>query len=315
MPGKGAAPRPGILVALLCGLWLVSLDASQTPPFRSPFPQPPPPPGDFDLVLSYVTVTAARNATPPRLSVGDFHISEDNKEQKIDYFAVQNQPVSIGIVWGGGRGFDDPAPDPDVRECPRSFVRNSVPGSEFFLLSGDKVTTPYTTEPTRLPLNFAWSGASSDTIYIGLDVLKESANPRKILLVIAPPGEGGGGQLQSEYVEHVASRLSTQGAQATQVHVMSFVSDAREANHPAAIFLSELVDLTGGSYYFGPVSNTACANLARELRVQYLIGYHPTNAAKDGKWRKLNIKVDSPGNSPKLSARIKRGYYAAKASR
>ena len=82
-----------------------------------------------------------------------------------------------------------------------------------------------------------------------------------------------------------------------------------------SIFLSELVDLTGGSYYLGPVSNSVCANLAKELRVQYLIGYHPTNTAKDGKWRKLSVKVDSPASGAKLSARIKRGYYAAKTPR
>jgi len=288
----------------------VSLDAGQIPS-RPQLPQGPPP-GDFDLILSYVTVTAAKNATAPRLFSENFHIFEDGKEQKNDYFLVQNQPVSIGIVWGAGTGFDDPPPDPDVRECPREFVKNSVPGSEFFLLSGDKVTTSYTTEPARLPSNYAWSGASSDTVYIGLDVLKESANPRKILLVIAPPGAGGGGQLQSDYVERAAIRLSTQGAQSTQVHVMSFMRGAEDADHPGAIFLSELVDLTGGSYYLGPVSNSACAKLAKELRVQYLIGYHPTNTAKDGKWRKLSMKVDSPEGGPKLSARIKRGYYAAK---
>ena len=121
--------------------------------------------------------------------------------------------------------------------------------------------------------------------------------------------------MQSEYVERVASRLSAQGAHASQVHVLSFVAGASDANHPGSIFLSELVDLTGGTYYMGPVSNSVCANLAKELRVQYLIGYHPTNTVKDGKWRKLSVKVESPQGGAKLSARIKRGYYAAKAPR
>src|SRR5688572_11797480 len=114
MPGKGVSPGPWVLIGLLCLLWLVSIDAGQTPPFRPPLPSSPPP-GDFDLVLSYVTVTAAKNAEAPRLASANFHVLEDGKEQQIDYFAVQAQPLSIGIVWGGGT-----APDPDVRDCPRA---------------------------------------------------------------------------------------------------------------------------------------------------------------------------------------------------
>jgi len=262
-------------------------------------------------VLSYVTVTATKNEIPPRLSAKDFRLVEDNTEQRIDYFAVQDQPVSVGIVWGGGTGFDATAPDPEVRECPRAFMKNAPPGSEYFLLSGDKVTTSFTTLVERIPMNFAWSGSSSDSIFIGLDVLKEAAYPRKILFVIAKPEGGGGGQLQSDYVERAAIRLGS-----TQVHVVSFFGgDVREINHEGSIFFSELSDLTGGSYYLGPGSSVICANLARELRVQYLIGYHPTSKAKDGKWRKLSIKLDSATDSGKLKPRIRRGYYAAKESR
>jgi Ca-activated chloride channel homolog len=300
----GTAGRTFIIACLF--LLLVSVAAGQFPPR----PQLPPPP-DLDLVLSYVTVTASKNEIPPRLSAKDFLLFEDNTQQKIDYFAVQDQPISVGIVWGGGTGFDPTPPDPDVRECPKAFMKNIVPGSEYFLLSGDKVTTSFTTILERIPLNFAWSGSSSDSIFIGMDVLKEAAFPRKILFVVAKPEGGDGGQLQIDYVEQAAIRLGS-----TQVHVVSFFGgDVREINHEGSIFFSELSDLTGGSYYLGPGASVICANLARELRMQYLIGYHPTNNTKDGKWRRLSIKVDSSTDSRKLRPRIRRGYYAAKGSR
>lgn len=190
-------------------------------------------------------------------------------------------------------------------------MENIGPGTEYFLLAGDTITTSYTTDLKRIPLNFAWSSSSSDSIFIGLDVLKEAANPRKILVAVAKPRGGGGGQLQREYVERAAIRLGS-----TQVHVISFFDgDVRELNHEGSLFFSELSDLTGGSYYLGPTSNVACANLAKELRVQYLIGFRPTNEARDGKWRKLSVKVDSSRDPLQLKARIRRGYYAAKESR
>jgi VWFA-related protein len=267
--------------------------------------RPAPPPLDPDLILSYVTVTAPKNITPPRLSAKDFHILEDNVEQKIDYFAVQDQPPTVGIVWGAGTAFDDPAPDWSVRECPREFMKAMPLGSEYFVLSADTVTTSFTTDLRQIPINYARSSASTDSVYIGLDVLKEAANPRKILLIVTKPQGGGGGLLQRNYLERVVIR------QGYQVHVVSFFFDSGDANLEGTNFLGEIADLTGGSFYMGPPSNVFCRDLARQLQVQYLIGYHPTNDAKNGKWRKLSVKVDSSGGA-NLKARIRRGYYANK---
>ena len=99
------------------------------------------------------------------------------------------------------------------------------------------------------------------------------------------------------------------------VHVMVFDPGGSQVNHEGQIFLSELSDLTGGSFTLTVPSSVICAQLAQELRVQYLIGYHPTNADKDGKWRKLGVKLNPELGGAKLKARIKRGYYAAKESR
>lgn len=301
---KGGLPVRTLLILTLS---LLSTAGGGQLPARRPLTPVPPP--DFDLILSYVTVTASKGVAP-RLSGKDFQLFEDDKEQKIDYFAVQDQPATIGILWGAGTGFDNPAPDPDVRECPRVFMKNMVTGSEYFLLSGDTVTTPYTTNIELIPRNFRLSGASADTVYIGLDVLKEGANSRRILLVITTRQGGGGGQLQNTYVERAAIR------QGYQTHIMSFTKDAGELlDGEGQIFLNEVAELTGGSFFFGNPSFAACANLAKELQVQYLVGHHPTNAAKDGKWRKLTIRVTSPEDGPKLKARIRRGYYAAKEPR
>ena len=302
--------RKGGLYILLLVVLTLSLLASGTAgqlPARRPLIAAPPP--DFDLILSYVTVTASKGVAP-RLSAKDLQLFEDNKEQKIDYFAVQDQPATVGILWGGGTAFDDPPPDFDMRECPKTFMKNMVPGSEYFVLSGDAVTTSYTTNIELIPPAFRLSGANTDTVYIGLDVLKEGANSRKLLLVITTPQGGGGGQLQNTYVESAAIR------QGYQTHIMSFSGPTTEPqNNEGQIFLNEIAELTGGSFFFGVPSRVACVNLAKELQVQYLVGYHPTNSAKDGKWRRLSVKVNSAEDGPKLKARIRRGYYAAKEPR
>jgi len=46
--------------------------------------------------------------------------------------------------------------------------------------------------------------------------------------------------------------------------------------------------------------------IADETRVYYLIGYNPTNTARDGKFRKIELKVDGKD----MRVRARKGYYA-----
>ena len=54
----------------------------------------------------------------------------------------------------------------------------------------------------------------------------------------------------------------------------------------------------------------AAAELSIELRNQYLVAYHPTNLAHDGKWHKVTVRVTPPQNLPRLQVYAKAGYYA-----
>ena len=51
------------------------------------------------------------------------------------------------------------------------------------------------------------------------------------------------------------------------------------------------------------------AEIARDLRIQYQIGYNPTNSARDGRWREIRVRIK---DHPEASVRSRRGYYARK---
>ncbi len=51
------------------------------------------------------------------------------------------------------------------------------------------------------------------------------------------------------------------------------------------------------------------SEIARDLRVQYQLGYNPTNSASDGRWREIRVKIK---DHPEASVRTRRGYYARK---
>jgi VWFA-related protein len=73
--------------------------------------------------------------------------------------------------------------------------------------------------------------------------------------------------------------------------------------------LKRLTDGTGGWTY--PIvaakrCKEVCLLVADELRNQYLLGYYPTNEARDGRWRTLTVRTTRSGVT--LAARA--GYFA-----
>lgn len=75
--------------------------------------------------------------------------------------------------------------------------------------------------------------------------------------------------------------------------------------------LEELTEKTGGRVFFPySVENLASAFdvIDEELRSQYSLTYVPTNKARDGKFRKIRVKlIDQKG----LTVRHREGYFAA----
>jgi VWFA-related protein len=70
--------------------------------------------------------------------------------------------------------------------------------------------------------------------------------------------------------------------------------------------LRNIAQLTGGrSSFRGSISQGLDA-LNSATRVEYLLGFYPSNASWDGKYRKIAVKVSRPG----LTVSYRHGYYA-----
>jgi Ca-activated chloride channel homolog len=74
-------------------------------------------------------------------------------------------------------------------------------------------------------------------------------------------------------------------------------------------YLHSLADATGGTVYVADRMENlgdAFSKIAAELRSQYSLGYVSTNQKKDGKYRKVTVKIDVPG----CIVKAKKGYYS-----
>jgi Mg-chelatase subunit ChlD len=79
--------------------------------------------------------------------------------------------------------------------------------------------------------------------------------------------------------------------------------------HTADAYLTELADKSGGKLHRADMLGSlpaAFAQIAAELRQQYSLGYYPANAARDGKYRKIQVRVSRKG----VVVRARPGYRA-----
>jgi Ca-activated chloride channel family protein len=93
--------------------------------------------------------------------------------------------------------------------------------------------------------------------------------------------------------------------------VLSFGFSPEEVSGPK--LLSEIATQTGGRAFSASLTSdlpSVASRIAVELRNQYVLGYYPKNAAKDGKYRNVEIRLMQPKGVLALKAHWRLGYYA-----
>jgi Ca-activated chloride channel family protein len=142
-------------------------------------------------------------------------------------------------------------------------------------------------------------------VYLGLNKLKESSNPKRALLLISD-----GDDNHSRYtLSNVRDFLREQ-------NVQIYAIDVTGSAFFTAGTLNQMTNLSGGqTFYPGNGASMAdiCRKIASELKNQYVLGYRSTNTAKDGAWRRIKVAVNLPKTpyaNVALTVRAKQGYYA-----
>lgn len=81
--------------------------------------------------------------------------------------------------------------------------------------------------------------------------------------------------------------------------------------------LRKIAERTGGRAYFPRHErdlNDAFTQIQRDLREQYLVAYSPSNKARDGSYRKIEIQVVNPALRQTLKLNYRAGYFAKTAN-
>jgi Ca-activated chloride channel homolog len=315
---RNAVALAGLTLFLLTSLTrpaiVNSATAAQSGPIRiganGRVPAPDPPPLEYDLHLLTVSVTGKGNSVPG-LTRDRFQVLEDGVEQKISYFWEDSRPISVGFLMDASSNMTDQMNEA-IRDAGQAFLKSKQPLDEYFVINfsdSPTMVVAYTLDTKLMPHVYPKIGESPlyDAIYLGLDAIKEAANPRKALLTITAGVNNGKGVTDDQLVNYAIKQ---------PVQIYSLLFNGPSAASDSANVLELLAGVSGGRASITGDSSFAvealCAELAQALKTQYLIGYKSTNSALDGKRRGVKVKVNQSAGAPKLSVWTQSGYYARK---
>jgi Ca-activated chloride channel family protein len=269
---------------------------------------------DVDLVLVNAAVSDSKGRMVTGLQQDNFRIWEDKVEQKVEYFSSEDTPMSIGLIFDATGSMADKIST--ARDAAASFLRVGNPDDEYFLVTFSQRVTlvePFTTDISRLQNHMLFTPAKGltplfDAVYLGLETMKTAKNKRKALLLITD-GEDNHSRYSFADIKEFAKE------QDVEVFVIGIVNPSGELalGQSGRTTIENLAQTSDGEAFF-PESvdqlEDICNKIGLELRNQYVLGYHSTNRAKDGRWRKIRLKMNPPKGISYLSVHAKTGYYA-----
>lgn len=274
---------------------------------------------EVNLVLVPVTVTDPRGRLVSGLQKENFKVFENKKRQSIVSFSGEDVPASIGLVFDTSGSMRDKIVK--ARSATKSFFETLNPDDEAFLLT-------FAGRPT-LPRGFSSNfsqmqnslfaetpkgrTALIDAVFLALDRMGSAGNPRRALLVVSDGIDNHSRYLMRDLME-VAVEADV------QIYSIGIHDWLRNLDEPAERIeirrghhlLEDLSELTGGMHLVVKDFNNlkdVMHKIAIALHNQYVIGYHPPGAPLDGKWRKINVRLDPPRGLPPLNVYARRGYY------
>jgi Ca-activated chloride channel family protein len=272
---------------------------------------------NVNMVVVGVTVTDPYDRIVTGLDKSNFEVFDEKVSQEIATFSTEDVPISVGMIFDASGSMSDKIEK--SKEAALQFFKTSNPEDEFMLIQFNErpdLISAFTSKFEKLQdrLLFVKSGGRTallDAIYLGLNEMKKARSSRKALLVISD-----GGDNHSRYTENEIKRAVRESdAQIFAVAVLEPLASRNRTPEEAAgpSLLSDLATVSGGRMFSVEDASELpdiAEKISIELRNEYVIGYKPSNLVRDGRWRRIKVKLDAPRGLPPLQVYARTGYYA-----
>ena len=269
---------------------------------------------DVDLVLVPVTITDPLNRLVTGLEKENFQLYEGNSAQQIRTFSSEDAPVSLGVIFDSSGSMSSKMDR--AKEAVIEFFKTANPQDEFFMITFSdepEEVSDFTSSVDEIQNKLVFAvprrrTALLDAIYLGIKKMREAKYPKKALLIISD-----GGDNHSRYTENeIKSLVKEADVMIYAIGIYDRYASAVEERLGPQL-LSDITELTGGRAFTIDNPNDlgdVATKIGVELRNQYVLGYRPSKVVRDGKWRKIKVKLLPPKGLPPLKVYARTGYYA-----
>ena len=297
--------RPGVAGLLASALMVAGLGAQQQPPrIRT----------GVELVSLNVTVSDGTKYVTG-LKQDDFDVFEDGAEQSISFFSNIQQASALAILLDTSNSMEEKLGT--AQEAAVGFAKRMRPDDTIEVIdfnSQVRIVQPFTSDVAALERAIRGTTVNGSTslynaIYISLKELKRerartAEEIRRQAIVVLSDGDDTSSLVQYDEVLDLAKRSET----AIYAIGLRQSETGRTRFKEAEFVLRQLSQETGGRAFF---PNTVAElpkiyqTISDELSSQYSIAYTSKNPLKNGAWRRIVVRVKTPG----LTARTRQGYY------
>jgi Ca-activated chloride channel family protein len=309
--------RRGVLVSAALSFLLAALALAQTQS------QPPLTFGSsIEIINLTVTVTDAQGRLIPGLNREAFSVFEDGVKQELALFNKDRLPLSVVLLMDTSASMEDKIGA--ARSAAKRFVATLVPEDRARVVAFNNridILQDFTNDKAALgqgidKLQPAGATALHNAFYVSIkDLQKEKqvgAQARRQAIILLSDGENTASIVTDEQVIDLARKAEI------SIYSIRLTADyegdkGRAAFSQATHLLSVLARETGGQAFF-PAQiqelDSVYDRIAEEMRTQYSLGYVPTNLKKDGRYRRIVVRVPARDN---VVLRYKLGYFGPRA--
>ncbi len=273
---------------------------------------------EVDLVLVPVTVTDALNRPVIGLGKDNFELLDGGRKQQIRFFSSEDAPLSIALVLDVSNSMRNRISI--EREALSEFFNNANSQDEYFAIAvsnrpivlADSVRNIGDIQAKLASLQPAGYTALMDSIYLALQKMRSARYARRAILIISDGGENDS-RYKAREIKELAAESDVLIYAIRPYDALPFFRTIEEKLGNRV--LSGITDITGGrtiSLGYNDNLARAAAAISLELRNQYVLGYLPAVASRDGKWHNIKVYMARRDQPAPLQLHYKKGYSAPK---
>jgi VWFA-related protein len=264
-----------------------------------------------DLVVLNVTVTDTTGQYVHKLSNKDFKVLEDGVEQRVSLFSVEETPFAAAILLDTSGSMETRLTL--ARAAAVRFLdglREEDVASVYHFDSKVEQLSDFQggrdLPPVAFDLGPKGMTSLNDAVLQAARDLSKRPEKRRAIIVLSD-----GADTKSSATPDKALNAAL-AANATIYTVdMADPQMSQMERMSASGALKMYANKSGGRFVSKPggrALDEAFREILQELSNQYTLGYRPSNTARDGRWRAIQLKL----SRPELSARTRNGYRAPK---